>query len=389
EQGFTVQGDGYNGQFEQPIFGAITISGMNLLADWNRREADGSSLHMQTYFDETTRNDPLEFQDRMKIFDFEFQREIPLASSDLQWGGGYRFAHDATANGLLTAFIPAVMDLNWENLFAQDEIRLKPDLKLTLGLRLDRNVYTGTEALPDIRIAWKPSDDQLLWSALSRAVREPSRIDKDFFFPGNPPYAITGGPEFVSEVSDVLEVGYRVEPTKVASFSITAFYQYYENLRSGEPQPDGSFQVENGTAGRVAGIETWTDLQLTDRWRVSAGLTELRQHFWTRRGYHDPDGSVDLGNDPDHQWSLRSTFKVTSTLDFNVTTRSIGELPDPAIPAYTALDASLDWRPNATVDLSVFLQNICGSGHVEYAPSVFDPTSDFDRSASVRLLLRW
>ena len=200
EQGFTVPGDGYNGQFEQPLFGAIRISGLNLLADWNRREADGSSLRMQTYFDETSRNDPLEFQDRMKIFDFEFQREIPLASSDLQWGGGYRFAHDATANGLLTAFIPATSDLNWENLFAQEEIKLNPDLKLTLGLRLDRNVYTGTEVLPDIRVAWKPSEDQLLWSALSRAVREPSRIDKDFYFPGNPPFAITGGPDFVSEL---------------------------------------------------------------------------------------------------------------------------------------------------------------------------------------------
>jgi iron complex outermembrane receptor protein len=193
----------------------------------------------------------------------------------------------------------------------------------------------------------------------------------------------------VSEVSDVMEVGYRVEPTKTASFSVTLFHQYYENLRSGEPQPDGSFQVENGTAGRATGVEAWGNLQVTDRWRLSGGLVELRQTFWTRRGFHDPDGPVDLGNDPKHQWSLRSTFNMTSTLDFNVMTRSVGTLPAPRIPAYTAVDASLGWRPNQRVELSLFLQNLFGAGHVEFAPGLLVPPSDYDRSAAIRLLWRW
>ena len=220
-------------------------------------------------------------------------------------------------------------------------------------------------------------------------MRAPSRIDKEIFFPGNPPYLITGGPDFVSEVSDVFEIGYRAQPTNNASVSVTLFHQYYENLRSGEPQPDGSFQVENGTAGRATGIEAWANLQVTDRWRLSAGLTELRQKFWTRRGFHDPDGSVDLGNDPNHQWSLRSTFNVTPSLDFDVVTRSVGELPAPVMPAYTAVDASLAWRPNAHVDVSVFLRNLFGAGHAEFAPAVFDPASNYGRSADVRLLWRW
>jgi len=389
DQGFTLQGDGYGGKSEQPLFGPVRIAGMNLLANWNRRQPDGSSTHVQAYFDRTQRDDPLDFHDRIDTADFSFQRDIPLKAHDIVWGGGYRYAHDETSKGLLAAFIPATRDLHWENLFVQDEVKLKKTLALTLGVRLDRNVYTGTEVLPSVRIAWKPTDDQLLWSSVSRAVRAPSRIDKEFFFPGSPPYLITGGPDFVSEVSDVFEIGYRAQPTNNASVSVTLFHQYYENLRSGEQQPDGSFQVENGTAGRATGIEAWASLQVTDRWRLSAGLTELRQKFWTRRGFHDPDGSVDLGNDPDHQWSLRSTFNVTPSLDFNVMTRSVGELPAPAIPAYTAVDSSLGWRPNARVELSLFLQNIFGAGHVEFAPGLLVPPSDYDRSAAVRLLWRW
>jgi iron complex outermembrane receptor protein len=389
DQGFTLQGDGYSGKTEQRLFGPVQISGMNLLADWNRRQPDGSSLHVQTYFDRTQRDDPLDFHDRMDIVDFAFQRDIPLKTHDIVWGGGYRYAHDETSKGLLATFIPGVRDLHWENLFVQDEIKLRKTLKLTLGVRLDRNVYTGTEVLPSVRIAWKPTDDQLLWGAVSRAVRAPSRIDKEFFFPGNPPYLITGGPDFVSEVSDVFEIGYRAQPTNTASFSITLFHQYYENLRSGEPQPDGSFQVVNGTAGRATGVEAWGNLQVTERWRLSGGLVELRQTFWTRRGFHDPDGPVDLGNDPKHQWSLRSTFNITSTLDFNVMTRSVGTLPAPRIPAYTAVDASLGWRPNQRVELSLFLQNLFGAGHVEFGPGPLVPPSDYDRSAAIRFLWRW
>jgi iron complex outermembrane receptor protein len=389
DRGFTLQGDTYRGRSQEPLFGPEDLSGFNLLADWNRRDSDGSSQRLLAYVDHTRRDEPLDFRDRMDIEDVEYQRDVPFGRQDVLWGLGYSHAHDDTAPGLLAAFIPATRDLDWEDAFAQDEIRLKDSLKLTVGARLDRNIYTGIEFLPSIRLAWKPSEDRLLWAEVSRAVREPSRIDREFFFPGFPPFLITGGPDFVSELSDVAEVGYRAQPTKNFSWSVTLFDQYYENLRSGEPQPDGSFQVENGTAGRVWGAEAWGTWQVFDRWRLSAGLSELREGFHTRAGFHDPDGSVDLGNDPRHQWSLRSTFAVTPALEFDVMTRSVSALPAPLIAAYTAVDATLDWRINAHVDLTLIGQNLFGAGHVEFAPGPVVPPSDYDRSADVRLQLRW
>ena len=389
DRGLTLQGDVYRGRSEEPLFGPENISGFNLLADWNRREADGSSQRLLAYIDHTRRDEPIDFRDRVDIEDIEYQRDVRFERQDVLWGFGYRHARDSTSPGVLVVFIPAAKDLNWEDAFVQDEIRLKDALKLTVGARIDHNVYTGTEFLPSLRLAWKPSDDSLLWGEVSRAVREPSRIDKEFFFPGRPPFLIMGGPNFVSELSDVAEIGYRAQPTKYFTWSVTLFDQYYENLRSGEPQTNGSFQVENGTAGRVWGGEAWGTLQLADRWQLSAGLTELRESFHTRRGFHDPDGSVDLGNDPKHQWSLRSTFEVTPAIEFNVMTRNVSRLPAPAIPAYTAVDASLDWRINAHWDVTVFGRNLFGAGHVEFAPGPLVPPSDYDRSADVRLQLRW
>ena len=385
---FTVQGDAYRGRSQERPFGPIEISGGNLLAAWDWRRAGGGSVRAQAYLDRTDRLDPVLFHDRMDVFDLEFQHAIPFEHHDLLWGGGVRRARDEVEPGLLVRFDPADKDLHWENLFVQDEVRLRDALRLTLGLKLDRNVYTGIELLPSVRLAWKPGDNQLLWAAASRAVRAPSRIDREFFLPANPPFAIAGGPDFESEVSDVFELGYRAQAGRVVSYSLTAFHHDYDRLRSGEPQPDGSFHVENGTAGRVWGVEGWGNAQLTRRWRLSAGFVELRESFRTKAGFHDPDGPVDLGNDPRFQWSLRSSLDL-GAVDFDLWARRVGELPEPEIPAYTAVDASLRWRPQEQLELSLFVHDALDDGHVEFAPGPLVAASEFDRSISFRVQWQW
>lgn len=44
---------------------------------------------------------------------------------------------------------------------------------------------------------------------MSRAVRAPARLDEDLRLQPKPPYIIAGGPDFVSEVARVVELGYR------------------------------------------------------------------------------------------------------------------------------------------------------------------------------------
>ena len=56
-----------------------------------------------------------------------------------------------------------------------------------------------------------PRADRLVWGSLSRAVRAPARFDRDIRFPATPPYAVIGGPNFESEVADVVELGYRAQ----------------------------------------------------------------------------------------------------------------------------------------------------------------------------------
>ena len=49
--------------------------------------------------------------------------------------------------------------------------------------------------------------------------------------------------------------------------------------------------------------------------------------------------------------------------------RHVAALPDPVVPAYTAFDARLAWRPRPDVELSLTGQNLFGTEHVEFGPA--------------------
>ncbi|MDB5812521.1 MAG: hypothetical protein JWN94_4643, partial [Betaproteobacteria bacterium] len=211
---FTVQGDAYNGRSESGPLGEPTLSGANLLGRWNRQLANDSSLRVQAYFDHAERNDPLIYRDKTDTFDIQFQHGFTLAGThQILWGGGYRNAHDSTEtrfvpqNILPQTFSPTSRNLNWKNMFVQDEIALGRRVDLTLGAKVETNIYTGAEFLPSARLAWKIADNHTLWTSASRAVRAPARLDRDFRvflnLPGLPLIpVIKGGPDFQSEISN-------------------------------------------------------------------------------------------------------------------------------------------------------------------------------------------
>lgn len=386
-RGFTLQGDVYSADEEQSVPGKIKLKGANLLARWNRQLGDGSSFRLQTYYDRTEREQPGTFAEQLDTFDIEFQHAVPLAAEHkLLWGAGYRYSRDHVQNSPVLAFLPADKDLRWANIFVQDELPLTASLNLTVGGKLESNVYTGVEFLPSARLAWKFADNQLLWGALSRAVRAPSRLDRDFFIPGRAPFLLAGGPDFQSEVSKVIEVGYRAQPVSAITYSITAFHHIHDKLRSIEPGPGGTFVLANKIEGTTDGVEAWAAYQATRAWRLTGGLMLLKQHLHRKPDSLDPTGPSALGNDPDHQWMLRSAYDLTDRHEFDVIVRHVGALPSPSVPAYTAVDARFGWRLAHGVELSLTLQNLFDPGHPEFGSLA--TRSEFERSLFLKLLWR-
>jgi iron complex outermembrane receptor protein len=362
---FTFQGDAYRGKQEQVA--PSDTSGGNLLARWTRRLSGADRLQVQAYFDNTEREIPGSIVERLNTYDIEAQHGLQAARAHyLTWGGGYRQANDRVTNSTTLAFLPPDKTLRWTSLFAQDEVDLSDTLRFTVGVKLENNSYTGTEFLPSARLAWKLAADQLLWAAASRAARAPSRLDRELFAPGQPPFLLAGGPDFRSEISNIFELGYRGHAGARASYSVTAFHSVHDHLRSVEPAGGGGFVIGNKMEGKSSGLEAWGSLRATTVWRLSAGLVLLDQDLRLKPDSGDPSGVAAAGNDPAHQFSLRSSLDLPHGQQFDVTLRQVGRLPSPAVPEYTALDLRWGWRIRRDLQLSATVQNAGDPGHPEF-----------------------
>lgn len=384
----TLQGDAYGGHLEQADPGTRSISGFNLNAHWTHPLEDGSTLRLRGYYDRTERDYPGTFGESLDTVSFDLQRNLrPFGRHSIVWGASYRHASDHVENSAALAFLPTDQGLSWSSVFAQDEIALREDLRLTAGVRLERNDYTGTEAMPSLRLAWKAAPNRLVWTALSRAVRTPSRIDRDFFVPGQPPYLLGGGPDFRSEVSNVAEIGYRAQPTSAVSYSVTAFHAAHRHIRSLEPAPGGTLVIGNGIEGSTDGVELWGSFQASRIWRLSGGAVVLRQYLRLAPDSASPYGVAGEGNDPSHWWTLRSSLDLSGGREFDLMLRRVGALPDPAVPAYTALDARYGWQLEAGVSAALVAQNLFDPSHPEFGTAT--TRSEIARSVMLQVTARF
>ncbi|HEU4708323.1 MAG TPA: TonB-dependent receptor, partial [Methylophilaceae bacterium] len=221
----SVQGNFYEGSLHQFGTDDIDVAGANVRALFKSVLDNGSDISLRSWLDFTRCDQPNAFTEDLTTWDIELRHNMQLAKRhQLTWGGGYRIAFDRIDNDNAFAFLPEEKNLDWINLFAQDDITLTQKLRLIVGLRMEHNDYTGTEYLPNVRLSFSPTQDQMLWASLARAVRAPSRIDRDFYAPARAPFLISGNADFESETVRTFELGYRANLAGNATFSITGFY---------------------------------------------------------------------------------------------------------------------------------------------------------------------
>ncbi len=367
---FTVQGDGYEGRISQAGEDDIDVSGANVIGRWSHTFSEGSDLTLQLYYDRTHRNDPRNVSEDLDTYDVDFQHRFPLGERhDIVWGLGYRLIEDdIVSNTAAVAFLPPQVSRQWFSGFVQDEIALVKDrVHLTLGTKIEHNDYTGFEFQPSGRLAWRLSEQQTLWSAISRAVRTPSRIDREFF--QSTPFPIDGGPDFDSEELLAFELGYRVQPFFRLALSLAAYYNDYDHLRSLEQvSPPMAFPVviANGLEGESYGAELTADYRVTDGWRLRAGYTELRIDLRPKPGSTDTFLGSFESNDSEHHFSLRSSLDLPGHWELDGAFRYVSRIDNQQVPAYGELDVRLGWQASPELEFSIVGQNLLHDDHAEF-----------------------
>jgi iron complex outermembrane receptor protein len=364
----------------EDALGSRNYRGGHLLGRYSV-EDETQRTQVQVYVERVDRERSRWVRNVMDTVEIDFQQERRSERHSLLWGGGWRSQHDDA-----TLYAPAAVSLRPENrrldlwnAFAQNEFAVTPALKLTLGLKAEHNRYTGLEWLPSARLAWSPAAEHLLWAGASRVVRTPARIDRDV---ASPPLAYS--PRFVSEVANVFELGYRGTPAPRLSYAATLFHHRFSRLRSLDFGAGGA-TFNNNYEGRLSGLETWAEWRATDRWRLHAGYIHQKPEYSPLPGTAPAPATAVLGNDVRSQASLRSSWDLGPATELDISVRRVGARPAPAVPAYTAVDLRLGWRPHPALELSLIARNLNRGAHFEWGA---EPGRAESRR-SVLLLATW
>jgi iron complex outermembrane receptor protein len=372
---FTLQSD-FNYARPDPDGGVPLVAlGGNAVGRWKHTISAGSDFQLQAYYDRTWRDFRNGFTEDLATYDIEGQHRWQLGRRhEVIWGFGARLMEHETENLELFAFLPERRWLRLYSAFVQDEIAVVADrLRLTVGSKLEHNDYTGFEVQPSGRLAWTPTERNTLWAAFSRAIRTPSRIDRDFFLFIAPGVPFIAGGDFDSETVLAYELGWRVQPRAAWSLALSTFYNEYDNLRSVEPgpppPPNLPFTLGNGVRGHTYGAELATGYQVSDRWRLRGGYTFLKKKLSLKPGSNDANGGTAESNDPEHQFLVQSSADLPGRFAADAVLRYVDALATPHVPSYVGLDLRVARQLTERLELSIVGQNLLDRAHAEFVPS--------------------
>ena len=376
--GVTLQADYYDGRPDPDGGSSIIARGGNAIGRWARKLSEGAGLQVQAYFDRTWRDFRNGFTEGLSTYDVDAQHRFPLGRrQEVVWGLSARLMDHKTENLPLFAFEPAHRTLHRYSAFVQDEIELIPErLSLTLGSKFEHNDYTGFEVQPSVRLAWSPLDRHTVWAAVSRAVKTPSRLDRDFVLSLAPGIPIIDQSDLQSEEVLATELGWRAQLEAKLTASISTFYNDYDNIRTAEPGPPPfgiPITFGNGVRGHTYGAELAAVYQATGRWRLRGGYTFLKKDLSLKPGSNDANGATAESDDPEHQFLVQSMTDLPGRVQVDAVLRLVDELPDPRVPGYGELDVRLAWKPIERLELSVAGQNLLHDEHAEFIPSSPSP----------------
>ena len=357
----TIQGDHFDS--DAANVAGDGEKGQNVLLRWTRAFSDESALRIQAYYDDYRRRF-IRVRDELETFDVEAQVNTRLGRHQLVAGGGLRTTRDLFMNRL-NAFVldPERRRLWMGNGFVQDRFAISEQLSVIGGIKLEQSTFTGLQVLPNLRVAWQPNASMLLWAAVSRAVRTPSRIDRQLV--NLPILAQATG--FRTEKLTAIEAGYRGQPTSDIALSVSAFFNIYDDLRTTELAPGGALPIRlaNSLYGTSWGVEAWTTAQPLPGWRLRLGVATLVEDFKVRAGRADLTRGESAGNNPSYRVTARSQVDLTPRLALDAGLRALDRLDRFATPAYVEADARLGWRATDALELYVTGVNLLRQDHAE------------------------
>jgi iron complex outermembrane receptor protein len=384
------------------VEGTEEYEGGHILTNWQHIFSSSSSTDFQMYYDHTYRDQVVAEETRDTI-DLEFKHHWnPAGAHDIVWGAGYRWTKDDIIDTFVISFDPDSRSDNLWSAFAQDDINLIADTAwITVGSKFEHNAYSGFEIQPSVRFRIQTSPRQIIWTAISRAVRTPARSDHDFEskiltrVDGTDDFIISnymGDDALHSEELTAYELGYRRQISNTLSIDIASYYNDYDEIRgvrqyppfldltSSPPTYVLPYIFDNSIEGKAYGIELQGTWQATDNLRITAAYSWMKLDLQ----YKDPDRRdtkiLELFLSPRQQFQLRSSLDLAHNLSFDAELYYVSslnsseidsylQLNENDIGAYLRLDLQLGWQIRENLKIYITGENLLDSGHSEFPDS--------------------
>ncbi|MCP4267152.1 MAG: TonB-dependent receptor [Candidatus Brocadiaceae bacterium] len=427
---FTFQGDTYDGDagnlenfVAPPPLTPISNTrndrkffGGNVLARFKHTFSDKSDCTLQLYFDRTVdRYDYIDVNSanrktgaEINTYDLDFQHRFSLGNrNEITWGLSTRHIYDKIRNSANVSNTRKHRHAPLYSTFFQDEITLIEDnLKLILGTKFANNDYSGSEIMPNARLLWTPDKQNTVWASVSRAVKTPTRVQHDLNELYLSRLATAPLPTFLIAKGDkdtrpedlvAYEIGYRFNPAEDASVDITAFYNNYKDLGTGElgildltNSPSYLFfpsVSDNRMTGDTYGVEVSVQWKALEWWQLHATYTYLDMQLHAL-GEDSVEPENQENQSPENQATFRSLMSLPKNLEFDTTVRYVDHIKQFNINSYAETDLRIGWKPKEGLDLSISGRNLLDNAHAEFEDSTFGaPSSDIERS--VHLKVTW
>jgi iron complex outermembrane recepter protein len=237
---------------------------------------------------------------------------------------------------------------------------------------------------------WAPNSRQTVWISAARAIRQPSVIDDGLEavssvvpLPQGGVGLVTlfGNPNTKVEQLRDFELGYRAQINSRLSLDVTGFLSFYQNLVTNEPgipfftlSPGPPHLViplmyGNQAHARNYGAEAFANWNVTDRWRISPGLTMLNMSVTRDASSQDSTIGQVPGYSPRRSYQVRSFINLGHRFEWDQTVGFTGPLAVGNTPGYMRLDTRLGWRIGEFVELSIAGQNLLQPRHAEFPDS--------------------
>jgi iron complex outermembrane receptor protein len=134
-------------------------------------------------------------------------------------------------------------------------------------------------------------------------------------------------------------------------------------------------------------VELASVVQPLSGFRVYGSYTYLNTEITRDATSRDVSGGLYEKNDPHHLFTLRASADVGRRVEADVWFRGVSELPNPAVPAFTEMNARLGWRASTRIELALVGQDLLHAHHPEFGDAAASRI-EFERSVRASVTIR-